>query len=161
MSAKFEAKKALVEEIKDKLSRAKTVVFVDYRGMTVEQDTKMRAQFRKSGAEYKVYKNRLMLRALNELGYTDVEKYLEGTSAVAFGYEDELAPAKIVKDAANENCAMTVKFGIYNNKVVDDGVIKSLASIPSRETLLGQLVGLLSSPMRSLAIAIKAVADKQ
>lgn len=161
MSANFEAKKALVEEIKDKLSRAKTVVFVDYRGITVEQDTKMRAEFRKSGSEYKVYKNRLMAIALNDLGYKDVDKYLEGTSAVAFGYDDEIAPAKIVKDASSENCAMTVKFGIYNNQIVDEATIKKLASIPSRETLLGQLVGLLSSPMRSLAIAIKAIADKQ
>lgn len=161
MSANFEAKKALVEEIKDKLSRAKTVVFVDYRGITVEQDTKMRAEFRKSGSEYKVYKNRLMSIALNDLGYKDVDKYLEGTSAVAFGYDDEIAPAKIVKDASSENCAMTVKFGIYNNQIVDETTIKKLASIPSRETLLGQLVGLLSSPMRSLAIAIKAIADKQ
>ncbi len=161
MSANFEAKKALVEEIKDKLSRAKTVVFVDYRGITVEQDTKMRAEFRKSGSEYKVYKNRLMSIALNDLGYKDVDKYLEGTSAVAFGYDDEIAPAKIVKDASSENCAMTVKFGIYNNQIVDEATIKKLASIPSRETLLGQLVGLLSSPMRSLAIAIKAIADKQ
>ena len=161
MSANFEAKKALGEEIKDKLSRAKTVVFVDYRGITVEQDTKMRAEFRKSGSEYKVYKNRLMSIALNDLGYKDVDKYLEGTSAVAFGYDDEIAPAKIVKDASSENCAMTVKFGIYNNQIVDEATIKKLASIPSRETLLGQLVGLLSSPMRSLAIAIKAIADKQ
>ncbi len=161
MSANLEAKKAQVEEIKDKLSRAKTVVFVDYRGLTVEQDTKMRAEFRKSGSEYKVYKNRLMARALNELGYQDVEKYLEGTNAVAFGYDDEIAPAKIVKNTSSDNCAMVVKFGIYNKQIVDDSVIKKLANIPPRETLLGQLVGLLSSPMRSLAIAIKAIADKQ
>ncbi len=161
MSANLEAKKALVEEIKDKLSRAKTVVFVDYRGITVDQDTKLRSQFRKAGAEYKVYKNRLMARALDELGYKDVEKYLEGTSAVAFGYEDEIAPAKLLKDAVSDNCAMSVKFGIYNNQIVDENEIKKLASIPSRQTLLGQLVGLLSSPMRSLAIAVKAIADKQ
>ena len=124
MSANFEAKKALVEEIKDKLSRAKTVVFVDYRGITVEQDTKMRAEFRKSGSEYKVYKNRLMSIALNDLGYKDVDKYLEGTSAVAFGYDDEIAPAKIVKEESSEFCAMTVKFGIYNNQLVDEATIK-------------------------------------
>ncbi len=161
MSANLEAKKVLVEEIKEKLQKAKTVVFVDYRGMTVADDTKMRAEFRKAGAEYRVYKNRLVLRALNELGYTGCESYLEGTNAVAFGYEDEVAPAKIVADAATETCAFPIKFGIYNNAVVDANVIKKLASIPSREVLIAQLVGMLSAPMRNLAVAIKAIADKQ
>ena len=161
MSANLEAKKVLVEEIKEKLQKAKTVVFVDYRGLTVDQDTKMRAEFRKSGAEYRVYKNRLVLRALNELGYNGCESYLEGTNAVAFGYDDEIAPAKIVANSSNEKCAFPIKFGIYNNQVVGADVMKNLASIPSREVLLAQLVGMLSSPMRSLAIAIKAIADKQ
>lgn len=160
MGANINAKQALVEEIKDKLQRAKTVVFVDYRGMTVENDTKMRAEFRKNGAEYRVYKNRLVLRALNELGYTGCESYLEGTNALAFGYEDELAPAKIVVNSKNEKCEFPIKFGIYNNKVVDANQIKALASIPSREVLLAQLVGMLSSPMRGLAVCLKAIADK-
>lgn len=160
MGANLNAKQALVEEIKEKLQRAKTVVFVDYRGMTVENDTKMRAEFRKSGAEYRVYKNRLVLRALNELGYTGCESYLEGTNALAFGYEDELAPAKIVVNSKNEKCEFPIKFGIYNNQVVGADQIKALASIPSREVLLAQLVGMLSSPMRGLAVCLKAIADK-
>ena len=160
MSANLEAKQALVEEIKEKLQKAKTVVFVDYRGLTVAQDTKLRADFRKNGAEYRVYKNRLMVRALNELGYTGCESYLEGTSAVAFGYEDEVAPAKIVDGASSENCAFTIKFGIYNKNIVDADAVKKLAKIPSREVLLAQLVGMLSSPMRGLAVCLKAIADK-
>ena len=128
--------------------------------MTVENDTKMRAEFRKNGAEYRVYKNRLVLRALNELGYTGCESYLEGTNALAFGYEDELAPAKIVVNSKNEKCEFPIKFGIYNNKVVDANQIKALASIPTREVLLAQLVGMLSSPMRGLAVCLKAIADK-
>ena len=155
------AKQELIEEIKQKVQNAKTVVFVDYRGKTVADDTKMRAEFRKNGAEYRVYKNRLMLRALNELGYTGCESYLEGTTAVAFGYEDELAPAKIVANSKSENCEFPVKFGIYNNKVVDADEIKKLASIPTREVLLAQLVGMLSSPMRGLAVCLKAIADKE
>ena len=79
MNANLEAKQAIVEEIKEKIQKAKTVVFVDYRGITVEADTKMRAEIRKSGSEYKVYKNRLVVRALNELGFEGCEKYLEGT----------------------------------------------------------------------------------
>ena len=161
MSANLNAKKELVEEIKSKIQKAKTVVVADYRGVTVEQDTKLRADFRKNGAEYKVYKNRLVLRALNELGFTGCESYLEGTNAIAFGYEDEVAPAKIVAGAKAENCEFAIKFGIYNNQIVDANAVKKLASIPSREVLLAQLVGMLSSPMRGLAVCVKAIADKQ
>lgn len=161
MSANLNAKKELVEEIKSKIKKAKTVVVADYRGITVEQDTALRANFRKSGAEYKVYKNRLVLRALNELGFTGCENYLEGTNAIAFGYEDEIAPAKIVAGAKTENCEFQIKFGIYNGQVVDANAVKQLASIPPREVLLAQLVGMLSSPMRGLAVCVKAIADKQ
>ena len=84
MSANLEAKKLVVEEIKDKLSKSKSVTFVDYKGLTVAEDTAMRRQFKANGAEYKVYKNRLLLLALNELGIKGVEEYLQGTTAVAF-----------------------------------------------------------------------------
>lgn len=160
MSANIEAKQAIVEEIKSKIEKAKTVVFVDYRGITVEADTKMRAEIRKSGSEYKVYKNRLVLRALNELGYTDCEKYLEGTNAVAFGYDDEIAPAKIVVGAKTEASPMEVKFGIYNKQVVDANAIKALAAIPSREVLVAQLLSMLTAPVRGLAVALNEIAKK-
>ena len=160
MSANIEAKQAIVEEIKSKIEKAKTVVFVDYRGITVEADTKMRAEIRKSGSEYKVYKNRLVLRALNELGYTDCEKYLEGTNAVAFGYEDEVAPAKIVVGAKSEACPMEIKFGIYNKQVVDDNAIKALAAIPSKEVLIAKLLSMLTAPVRGLAVALNEIAKK-
>ena len=160
MSANLDAKKQIVEEIKEKIQKAKSVVFVDYRGMNVAQDTKMRVEFRNNGAEYRVYKNRLVLRALNELGFTGCESYLEGTNAVAFGYDDEVAPARIVVNSKNENCEFPVKFGIYNGNIIDANEVKKLASIPSRDVLLAQLVGMLSSPMRGLAVALKAIADK-
>ena len=160
MSANIEAKQAIVEEIKSKIEKAKTVVFVDYRGITVDADTKMRAEIRKSGSEYKVYKNRLVLRALNELGYTDCEKYLEGTNAVAFGYEDEIAPAKIVVGAKSESCAMEVNFGIYNKQVVDSEAIKALAAIPSKEVLIAKLLSMLTAPVRGLAVALNEIAKK-
>ncbi|MBQ3494658.1 MAG: 50S ribosomal protein L10 [Clostridia bacterium] len=160
MNANLEAKQAIVEEIKEKIQKAKTVVFVDYRGITVEADTKMRAEIRKSGAEYKVYKNRLVLRALNELGFEGCEKYLEGTNAVAFGYEDEVAPAKIVVNAKSETCPMEVKFGIYNQKVVDANAVKELASIPSKEVLIAKLLSMLTAPARGLAVALNEIAKK-
>ena len=171
MSANFEAKKQIVEEIKDKLQKAKSVTFVDYRGLTVEEDTKMRKEFKQNGAEYKVYKNRLMLLALNELGIKGAEKYLEGTSAVAFGYDDEVAQAKIVCDYADKTKKLSIKFGLINGQCVDSKEIEALAKLPSKDvlvekllgTLLGPITGLarvLNAPTQGLAIALNAIATK-
>lgn len=160
MSANLEAKKELVEEIKNKIQKAKTLTFVDYRGLSVEQDTKMRAAFRKAGAEYRVYKNRLMLRALNELGYTGYEKVLEGTNAVAFGYDDEIAPNKVIVDTMKEASTLQIKCGILNGQMIDEAYVKTLASIPSKEVLLTKLLYILQSPVRGLAVALNAIAEK-
>lgn len=102
MSANLEAKKLVVEEIKDKLSRAKSVTFVDYNALTVAEDTQMRREFKKNGAEYKVYKNKLLLLALNELGINGAEEYLHGTTAVAFSFDDEVSGAKIACETAEK-----------------------------------------------------------
>lgn len=172
MSANFEAKKQVVEEIKEKLQRAKAVTFVDYRGLTVEEDTKMRKEFREAGAEYKVYKNRLMLLALNELGIKGAEKYLEGTSAVAFGYDDEVSQAKIVCDYVEKTKKLSIKFGLLNGQSVEGKDIEALAKLPSKEVLVAKLLGtlmgpvsslarVLNAPTQGLAIALKAIADKQ
>ena len=113
MSANLEAKKLVVEEIKEKFSKAKTLAFVDYRGLTVAEDTALRKKFRESGCEYKVYKNRLMLKALSDLGIECPANFLEGTTAVAIGYHDEVAPAKIVCSCAKETKKMVIKFQNY------------------------------------------------
>ncbi|MCI5797315.1 MAG: 50S ribosomal protein L10 [Firmicutes bacterium] len=160
MSASLEAKKLLVEEIKDKIQRAKSLTFVDYRGLTVEEDTKMRAAFRNAGADYKVYKNRLLLRALEECGITGLESVLEGTSAVAFGFEDEVAPNKIIVDTIKDTQKMQIKGGVLNGQVVDVAMVEKLASIPSKEVLLAKLLFLLQSPVRGLAVALNAIAEK-
>ena len=171
MSANLEAKKQLVEEIKEKFSKAKTLAFVDYRGLTVAQDTALRKKFRDAGCEYKVYKNRLMLKALNELGVECPANYFEGTTAVAVGYTDEVAPAKIVCDCANDTKKMSVKFGILNGVCVDASSIEALAKLPSKEELIAKLLGtlnntasslcrVLSAPARGLAVALNAIAQK-
>lgn len=160
MSASLEAKKLLVEEIKNKIQRAKSLTFVDYRGLTVEEDTKMRAAFRNAGADYKVYKNRLLLRALEECGITGLESVLEGTSAVAFGFEDEVAPNKIIVDTIKDTQKMQIKGGVLNGQVVDVAMVEKLASIPSKEVLLAKLLFLLQSPVRGLAVALNAIAEK-
>ncbi len=171
MSANLEAKKQIVSEIKDKLSKAKSVTFVDYRGLTVEEDTALRREFKKNGSEYKVYKNRLMLLALNELGIQGAEEYLQGTSAVAFSYDDEVAGAKIVCEAATKTKKLTVKFGLLNGNFVESKEIEELAKLPSKEVLLAKLLGtlngpvsalcrVLNAPTQGLAIALNAIATK-
>lgn len=171
MSANLEAKKLLVEEIKEKFSKAKTIAFVDYRGLTVAEDTELRKKFRESGCDYKVYKNRLMLKALSDLGIECPANNLEGTTAVAIGYKDEVAPAKIVCDCVKETKKMAIKFGILNGVSVDAKNIEALAKLPSKEELIAKLLGtlnntasslcrVLSAPSRGLVVALNAVATK-
>lgn len=160
MSANLEAKKELVSEIKDKLSKAKTVVFVDYRGMTVEEDTAMRSAFRKNNADYKVYKNRLVLRALNELGITGLDEHLQGTSALAFGYGDEVSAAKICADTNAKTQKLEIKCGLLDGQFMSSDEVKALAKIPSREELIGKLLFIFQNPMRSLAVAVNEIAKK-
>lgn len=171
MSANLEAKKLVVEEIKDKFSKAKTIAFVDYRGITVAQDTELRKKFRESGCDYKVYKNRLMLKALSDLGIECPTSMLEGTTAVAIGYEDEVAPAKIVCNFVKENKKMAIKFGILNGVSVDAKNIEALATLPSKEELIAKLLGtlnntasslcrVLTAPTRGLVVALNAIATK-
>ena len=171
MSANLEAKKLVVEEIKEKFSKAKTIAFVDYRGLTVAEDTALRKKFRENGCDYKVYKNRLMLKALSDLGIECSANYLEGTTAVAIGYEDEVAPAKIVCDCVKDTKKMAIKFGILNGVSVDAQNIEALAKLPSKEELIAKLLGtlnnpasslcrVLSAPTRGLVVALNAVATK-
>lgn len=160
MSANFENKKLVVDEIKQKLGEAKTIVMVDYIGSNVAQDTALRANIRKESCEYKVYKNRLVLRALNELGLTGYDEYLNGTTAIAFSSESETAPAKVVYEASKDNTNLKIKCGIMNGQMLDVKQVEELASIPSKEVLIAQLLGLLQSPIRGLACALNEIAKK-
>ncbi|MDD4110288.1 MAG: 50S ribosomal protein L10 [Clostridia bacterium] len=171
MSSNLESKKELVGEIKDKISKAKSIAFVNYTGTTVEQNTALRSDFRKANAEFKVYKNRLVLRALNELGITGAESYLQGANAVAFGFNDEVTPAKLLVTAGKDN-KFKIVFGIIGDKIVSAKDINTLAELPSKEILVAQLLGLLSAPAtglvsvlsapaRGLAVALNAVGEKK
>ena len=161
MSANLENKQKLVEEIKEKFSRAKSVVFVSFLGTNVENETKLRKDIRESKNEYKVYKNTLLLRALNEMGIDGAEQYLHGTTSVAFDYNDEVTVAKLVSEAKKDNEKLEIKFGLLDGKVVDDKYVTKLANIPSREALYAQLAFLLKAPVQKLAIGLKAVAEKK
>ena len=161
MNENLQNKVNLVTEIKDKLSKAKTVVFVDYKGINVSDDAKMRSKFRKNNDDYKVYKNRLVLRALNELGLEGYESYLEGTTAFAFGYEDEVSAAKVVTETMKENKNLSIKCGILNGEFMDKANMERLGNLPNKETLIAQLLCVLNGPARNLACTLKAISEKE
>ena len=154
-------KKELVEQIKSELKDAKSIVFVDYRGITVAEDTAMRKEFRDNGVTYKVFKNRLLTRALDSLGITGYDpKMFEGTTAVAFG-NDEVAPAKIFCKHQKNLKKMAVKFGIVDGQIMNQAQVEEIAKIPSKESLVAMLLGTLNAPVAALARALNAIAEKQ
>lgn len=160
MSANFENKKVVVSEIEELAKNAKSIVLVDYRGLTVSQVTELRNNARNAGGVYKVYKNRLMKIAFEKLGITFPASDFEGTTAVLFHPTDEVAPAKIALDGSKKYNVLKLKSGYVAGKYYNTEEITALANIPSREVLLGQLLGLLTSPMRSLAFDLSEVAKK-
>ena len=161
MSDNLELKKELVESIKTNLKEAKSMIFVDYRGINVSEDTALRKEFRENNVSYKVYKNRLIVRALEELGITGYDaKMFEGTTAVAFS-SDEVAPAKIFCKHKDEIKKMSVKFGIVNGQVMDAKSVEELAKIPSKDVLIAMLLGTLNAPISAFARALNAIAEKQ
>ena len=162
MSAEtLKSKQEQVAVIEDKVRKAKGVVLVDYRGLNVAEDTAMRNALREAKVDYKVLKNRLVLRAFNNAGYTGFDKMLEGPTAVAFSFDDATAPARIIVENVKKTNKIAVKGGIVEEKSMDAAGITAVASIPAKEVLLAQLLGLLTSPMRSMAIAVSEVAKKQ
>lgn len=161
MSANLEAKKELVEEIKNKIQSSISLTFVDYRGLTVEEDTIMRRSLREAGVDYKVYKNRLLLKALEDLGMTGYDDILQGTTAVAFGMQDEVSGPRIIVETSEKTKKMQVKGGILNGNRVEADMVNQLAKIPSKEVLISKLLYVLQAPVRSVAIALNAIAEKK
>ena len=161
MSANFENKKLVVSEIEGLAKDAKSIVLVDYRGITVSQATELREAVRTAGGTYKVYKNRLMKIAFENQGIAFPASDFEGTTAVIFHNTDEVAPAKIALDGFTKyEKKLKLKSGFVSGKYFNTEEITALANIPSREVLVAQLLGLLTNPMRSLAVAISEVAKK-
>ncbi|MCL2848308.1 MAG: 50S ribosomal protein L10 [Firmicutes bacterium] len=151
-----------VAQTLEKIQKAKSVILVDYRGLSVAQDTQMRVEMRKEGVEYKVIKNRIMLRALRDAGFTnEFDEILTGPTAVAFGYEDAVVPAKILADSVKKFNKMKLKGGVAEGKFLPEAEVVALSKIPPKPVLVAQLLGLLTSPMRSLAIGLSEVAKKK
>ena len=160
MSVGKDLKATQIAAIKETISQAKSFVIVEYEGITVADDTKLRSDFRASNVKYQVLKNRLVKRALNELGYSEFDSLLEKTTAIAFSNGDELAAAKIVFNSAKTVNAIKAKCGLLDGKFIDANVVSQIANIPSKDVLLAQLCGLLQSPMSGLARAISEIAKK-
>ena len=151
MSAALEEKKKLVEELKEKIGAAKSVVIVDYKGLSVFEDTELRKTLREANVEYRVLKNRLMQKAFNELGYTDFDEALNGPTAVAFANGDPVAPAKILLDSADKTKKLSVKCGMVDGTYITVDGVKELATLPPKEVLLAKLLGTLEAPISGLA----------
>ena len=157
----IEQKQQAVEMITDKFREAKTTVLVDYRGLNVEQVTKLRTQLREADIEFKVYKNALTRRAAEAAELEGLKEYFVGPVAVAFSNEDVVAPAKILNDFAKENEALEIKAGVIEGNIATFEEVKALAELPSRDGLLSMLLSVLQAPIRNLALATKAVADQK
>ena len=156
----IESKQAAVEVVASKLKASTTIVVADYRGLNVSQVTELRRQLREAGIEFQVLKNTLVRRATAVAGLTELDAILTGPTAIAFGAEDTVAPAKILNDFAKKNDALEIKGGIVEGRVVSLDQIKALADLPSREGLLSMLLSVLQAPVRNFALAVKAVAEK-
>lgn len=153
-------KAVVVSEIKDKISKSKSVIIVDYRGLTVSEVTNLRNQFRAAGVEYKVFKNKMVSRAADELGIKGLDQYLEGPSAFIFGYNDPVMPAKIMAEFINKAKKTEVKGGIMDNAVIDNQVVQKLAELPTKDVLITKLMWSIQGSIRNLAYALNSVKEK-
>lgn len=159
--AKVELKQPIVEEIKENLKDAKTVVLVDYRGLTVDQDTKLRKSLREAGVIYKVYKNTMVKLAIDGTDFDSIKEDLEGPTAVAVSKTDATAAARVLAKFAKENPALEIKSGIVEGTYYDAAGLAKIATIPSREELLSKFLGSIQSPIANFARVIKQIAESK
>lgn len=165
-------KRVVVDGISEKMKSAKAMVFADYRGLTVEQDTDLRSALRKAGVDYKVVKNTLTRFAANENGLEALDTYLNGPTAMASSATDPVAPAKILSEYAKKYNKLELKVGVVEGKVIDADGIKALAELPPREVLIARVLGGFNAPIsglvnvlngniRGLVVALNAIAEQK
>lgn len=165
-------KREVVEAISDKMKAAKAMVFADYRGLTVEQDTQLRNALRKAGVDYKVVKNTLTRFAANENGLNGLDTYLNGPTAMASSDSDPVAPAKVLSEFAKKYDKLEIKVGVVEGKIIDPNGVQALAELPSREVLVARVlagfnapisgfVNVLNGNLRGLVVALNAIAEKK
>lgn len=168
----LDQKRAVVSGISDSMKAAKAMVFADYRGLTVEQDTELRTALRKAGIEYKVVKNTLTRFAANENGLEGLDQFLNGPTAMASSDTDPVAPAKILNEYAKKFEKLELKVGVVEGKIIDVKGIAALADLPSKEVLIAKMLGSFNSPIaglvnvlngniRGLVVALNAIAEQK
>ena len=158
--AKVELKQPIVQEISEAINGAQSVVVVDYRGLTVAQDTELRKQLRAAGITYKVYKNTLVSRAVEGTEFESLRDVLEGPSAFAISTDDATAPARIIAEFAKKAPKLEIKAGVVEGTYFDAKGMEAISSIPNREVLLGRLLGSMQSPITNFARVLKQIAEK-
>ena len=156
----LEMKAAKVAEVADKIKSAKSVILFDYRGLTVAEDTALRADMRKENVEYVVLKNHCVRRALEAIGIEGADDMLHGTNAFAFGYDDAVTPARILKGFIKKAKKCEFKGGIVEGKVSTPNEVEAIADLPSREVLIARMLGSMLSPISGLAIVLDQIAKK-
>jgi large subunit ribosomal protein L10 len=157
----LEQKQQIVESLPAKIRDAKSGVLVKYEGITVADDTELRATLRKAGVEYTVMKNTLTGKACEIAGYGDMKQYLSGMTAIAIGTDDPIAPAKIMKTFADKLDRFEIKAGFVDGGILDKAGVEALAEIPSKEVLVAKMMGSLMSPLYGLAYVLQAKIDKE
>jgi large subunit ribosomal protein L10 len=158
--AKIEIKQPIVEEISAGIKDAQSVVLVDYRGLTVEEDTELRKKLREAGVTYKVYKNTMMNFAFKGTDFEGLAPYLNGPSAMAYSTTDATAPARVIAEFAKKAKALEIKAGVVEGNVYDAKGMEAIANIPSRDVLISRLLGSMQSPMANFARVINQIAEK-
>lgn len=156
----LESKKAVVAELVERLKGAQAGVLADYRGLTVAQDTELRAKLREAGVEYTIVKNTLTRFAANEVGLGELDPILHGPTALATSTDDVVAPAKVLVEFAKKNEQLEIKAGFVDGKVIDVNEVKVYANIPNKETLIAKMLGSLQAPIGNLVRTLDAIAKK-
>ena len=157
----LEEKKQVVETLASKMQSAAAGVLEKYEGIKVSEDTELRAALRKAGVEYTVMKNTLTGRACDIAGYADMKQYLSGMTAIAISQDDPIAPAKIMKQFADKIECFEIKAGFVDGGILDKDGVESLAATPSKEVLIGKMMGSLMSSLYSFAYVLQAKIDKE
>jgi large subunit ribosomal protein L10 len=157
--AKVELKQPIIDEISANIKDAQSVVVVDYRGLTVAEDTQLRRELREAGVTYKVYKNTMMNFAFKDTDFESLSPVLEGPSAIAIATDDATAPARVLSKFAKDAPALEIKAGVVEGTFYDAEGMKAIAKVPSREELLSKLLGSLQSPIANMARVLKQIAE--
>lgn len=168
----LQTKSKKVDEIKEKIDKAESVVLVDYRGLNVAELTELREKYREVNVEYKVYKNTMMRFAFKDSGFEEFNEYLKGPNAIAFGYDDPINAAKITSEFAKKNKNLEIKAGIVDGKIIDIDGVMDLASLPPKEVLIAKVLGGFNAPiqgfanvlngtLKGLVVALNAIAEQK